>query len=154
MHDHRQRPAGDHLGVLDLEIDRHGLLDFGVGPAAGAEAVRPAEHHQPGAHLLRVAPSMSIWPSLNLLLAGDVGQDDRVVGLQVGQGGEELVARCTSTSSPCRRSRSTSTANSPGCSLVLDQQHLAFALDVGEGRGPLFCGMASSSGRSGMKLAS
>ena len=50
-----QRPDRHDLGVLDLEVDRHGLFQLGVGPAAGAEAVRPAQHHQPAAQLLGVA---------------------------------------------------------------------------------------------------
>ena len=95
VHQQHQRAAGGHFGIADLEIDRHGLFQFRAGPSAGAEALRPAQHDQPRAHLLRVAHE-----HVDLLVAeahfiaggaGHVGQHDGVEDLQFGEAGEEPV---------------------------------------------------------------
>ena len=87
------------LGSLDLEVDRHRLFERRVRPAAGAVGVGPAKHDQAAAHLARVAHQ-----HLDLLIAErrgrvaifgaaarNVGQDHRVVPLQLGQRVEQPI---------------------------------------------------------------
>ncbi|MFO0842011.1 MAG: hypothetical protein U0797_06365 [Gemmataceae bacterium] len=60
------------LERADVAIDRQRLLDGRVLPAAGAEAVRPADHDQAAALVVGVRPQ-----HLTVLLADAVGGDVR-----------------------------------------------------------------------------
>ncbi len=52
--DKHERADGVYLGRLDLAIDGEGLFELGIGPAAGAIAVRAAEHDEAAAEVLGV----------------------------------------------------------------------------------------------------
>ncbi len=90
---HDQDHGADALDLqrLDLHVDRQRLLDGRVHPAAGAEAVGPAEHDQPGAHVVAVGRQQLVL-GLGERLLGDVGQDHRVIGLELRQVGRQRVA--------------------------------------------------------------
>ena len=79
------------LDRLDLHVDGERLLDRRVHPAAGAEAVAPAQHHQPGAHVVAVG-GQELVLALGERLLGDVAQDHAVIGLKLGQVGRQRIA--------------------------------------------------------------
>ena len=54
VHDQRHGADSLHLDRLDLHVDRQGLFDRRVHPAAGAEAVGAADHDQPASHVVAV----------------------------------------------------------------------------------------------------
>ena len=54
VHDQHEGTLGNLLEVLDVEADRHDLLDRAAQPAAGTERVLPADHDQPAAQVADV----------------------------------------------------------------------------------------------------
>ena len=91
VHDQRHRADALDLDRLDLHVDRQGLFDRRVHPAAGAEAVAAAEHDQARPHVVAVGRQELVL-ALGERLLGDVAQDHRVVRLKLGQIGRQRVA--------------------------------------------------------------
>ncbi len=91
VHDHDHGAEALDLQRLDLHVDGQRLLDRGVHPAAGAEAVAAAEHDQPGPHVVHVRLEELVL-RLGEGVLGDVGQDHRVVRLKLRQVGRKRVA--------------------------------------------------------------
>ncbi len=137
MVDHdRQRSDRHDFQTLDLKVDGHGLFQQRIGPAAGAEAVGAAEHHQPAPHVLRVA-DQHFDLRVGELLARHVGQQHRVKGLQLGQVAEQLLRPAGADgdfdvhgSQPLDQ-----VIELAQVFVVFDQQHLAAAAHVREGGG-------------------
>ena len=75
---HDQDHGADALDLerLDLHVDRQGLLDRRVHPAAGAEAVGAAEHDQAGPHVVAVG-GQELVLAFGERLLGDVAEDHR-----------------------------------------------------------------------------
>ena len=136
MHQHRQRADRGDLFVFDLEIDRHRLFQIGAGPAAGAEAVRPAEHHQAGTHLLGVA-HQHFDLGFAEIFARHVAQQHRVERLQLRQRGEQLVAGPDRDLQILFPQSIRQKIEFPLVFEIFDQQHLPLAADVREGGGPV-----------------
>jgi hypothetical protein len=67
----------------DLALDWEDVIDGRVGPPAGAEAVRPAEHDEPAAEVVDVLREQPLLRPRDVL-GGDVLQHDRVVPLHRG----------------------------------------------------------------------
>ena len=91
MHDLDQGPLALDLHGLDLHVDRQGLLDRRVHPAAGAEAVLAAEHDQAGAHVVDVGLEQPLL-RLGERVLGDVAEDHGVERLELAEVVGERVA--------------------------------------------------------------
>ena len=91
VHDHRQRTLAGDAGRLDLHVDRQGLLDRRVHPAARAEAIGAAQHDQARAKVVRVAFEQLLL-FLGERVLGDIGEDHAIVRLEAGDIGGQGIA--------------------------------------------------------------
>ena len=162
VHHQAEGADGDDLGAFDREVDRHRFFELRVGPTAGAVGVGAADHHEAAAELAGVADEhvdLFVAEAGDVVdvvdaAAGDVGEDDGVVALQLGERIEELVAADDGDFDLFAAEAIGEVVEVAAVFGVLDQQDLALAADVGEGRGDVVLRHASATGSAATKRAS
>ena len=150
----RERSDGDDLGVLDLEVDRHRLLEFGVCPAADAVRIGTADHDQAAAELTGIAnehfdllvAEAGSAVGVAYRTARDVREDDGVVALELRQRVEEVVGCGDFYLEVLRAEPFDEEIKLPLGVGVLDEEDASLTADVSEGRGDVVLSHAVGGG--------
>ena len=86
VHDEHERAFGNLPLGRNFHVDGQHVFELAADPSAGAEGVRPADHHQPTAHVVNVTGEVLILLFIQPAETapfGDVGQNHRVIILQL-----------------------------------------------------------------------
>ncbi len=144
VHHEHQGPDRFDLGVLDLEVHRHRVLQLAYSPnLPPRNCWRPPEHDQAGTHLLRVPDQhLDLFIAetrhvrrIGAAAAGHVGKHHAIVALQFAETREELIAGLDVDLQIHDPQTFHQVIRIPALIAILDQQHAAPASHVGERRG-------------------